>query len=341
MGNKANQQTNRQPRSFAAAILAFVSNIDKLGNLAGLLELIAVKHCALGVQPYHYLIVQRNIVDAMEEVLGSSLTRDNYDAWSEAILYLARMLVERERAIYIETRCRNGGWRGFGEFLVLRREVETRDVTTFTFKPLEAGGTYFDFSPGQFLTIKTDPLGDGLTAPRHYTVTSAPGMPFLQASIKKIPGGLVSTHLHDKVREGCEVLLSPPFGTFTSPRSKTATVVFLSAGIGITPMVALLQELGEAVVLAAHIDKNEESHAFRQCFLDAGVQTRVHYTEKSGRPQTDFAAELASIVGVSHEWYICGPGTFMTDALQALVGAGVSRSRIHLESFGPHLCMAG
>lgn len=347
--NRSNLASGKQPRALAAAIVAFASNVGQINKLRGAIELMAIKHAALSVQPHHYLVVHEVLMSSIEDVLSSALSPEIQAAWSESVLFLAKVLIEREEVLYREARRRNGGWRGFREFVVMRTEKETQDVMTFTFKPMDSTGVYFDFSPGQFLTVKVDPDGDLLTAPRHYTITSLPGMPYLQISVKKIPDGKVSSYLHEKVRAGSRVNLSPPFGVFSAPAadfrpdgrpSNGPSVVLLSAGIGITPMFSLLQSLGDRVVLAAHVDRTEESHAFRRRFEEAGILLQVHYTSKSGRPPKDFAAKLVKSVGVDHDWYICGPGGFMCDAMRALAGEGVDAERIHHEAFGPRLCPA-
>lgn len=338
--NATNQKTNKQPRALAAALIAFAADVGDMESLEPALEVMSVKHCAMNVLPHHYFLVHENLMVALEDVAGQSLTLETHAAWSEALLFLTRALIEKEEQLYRKARSRRGGWRGFREFVVVRKERETPDVATLTLRPLDAWDRSFDFSPGQFLTLKVDPHGDGLTAPRHYTVTSPPGMPYLQISVKKLKGGKVSTYLHDKVKEGANVLVSPPFGVFTAPLSESSTVVLLSAGIGITPMLALFQELGPRVKMVAHVDKTEDMHPFRQRFAGSDCQVQVHYTRREGRPPRDLAAKLAKAVGTDHHWFICGPSSFMCDAMRSLVGAGVAADHIHHEAFAPQLCPA-
>jgi nitric oxide dioxygenase len=341
--NTSNQRSGRQQQAFGAAIVALASNVSQLGKLGPAIDVIASKHCALQVQPHHYLTVHEVLVASTEEVLGPSLNEETVAAWSEAWLLFSRVLVEREEALYKEAKARNGGWRGFRKFLVARREKETKDVVVFTLKPVDAVGVYFEFTPGQYLSVKIDPDGDKLTAPRHYTIISPPGMPYLQIAVKKLPGGKVSTFLHDHATEGHVVLLSPPFGIFTpvpAALGERSTAVLLSAGIGITPMFAFAQALGSRVVLAAHVDKSEENHPFRSRFQESTTLVQFHYTTKSGRPPKDLAAKLSALVGTDHDWYICGPGAFMCDAMRTLAESGVDAARIHYEAFGPQLCPA-
>merc|ERR1711976_377806 len=112
----------------------------------------------------------------------------------------------------------------------------------------------------------------------------APGLPYLQICVKRIKDGVVSNYLHEYSTDGQEVYLSPPFGTFTSKLVRglsNTTVCLLSAGIGVTPMLALLAEFGNRVALAAHVDRSAESFACRERFINASkanVDVLVHYT---------------------------------------------------------------
>merc|ERR1712060_81319 len=114
------------------------------------------------------------------------------------------------------------------------------------YQAYEARSGGFDFTAGQYLTIKVDPEGDNLTAPRHYTVTSAPGEKFLECTIKKIAGGKVSTYMHEQLKVGDAVKLMPPYGVFT-PDETFESAVLMSAGIGVTPMVNFSRALGDKV----------------------------------------------------------------------------------------------
>mmetsp|Transcript_71080 Transcript_71080/g.197446 ORF Transcript_71080/g.197446 Transcript_71080/m.197446 type:complete len:457 (-) Transcript_71080:120-1490(-) len=348
--NVSNFHTRRQPQAFAAGLRSFTDAVERnqVGGLGATIDLISAKHCALAVQPHHYLSVHDVLVASMSEVLGPFMSPTVSASWSEAILYLSGMLVEREEALYNEVKSRNGGWLGFRRFFVCRRDEVARDVVMFTLKPADARGIYFDFHPGQFVSVKVDPDGDGRTAPRHYTVTSPPSLPHFQICVKRVKGGKVSNYLHNHVTYGQEVLLSAPFGTFTSRlcgREKgRAFVILLSAGVGITPMLALLNQLQVRVVLFAHVDRCEESVPCRDVLEKAvtehDVKLLMHYTEKSGRPSSDFSAAIARSAATSNSVFICGPGSFMVDMMSSLVDLGLDAERIHFEVFGPQLCPA-
>lgn len=228
------------------------------------------------------------------------------------------------------------GWTGFRPFRVASRRAETADITEYTLTPVDSNGEKFDFRPGQALRMKVDVDGVGTLLKRDYTVISRPGETYLQIAVKRLPFGKVSSFLHEHALEGAELLVAKPTGTFIVPQSsRDTTAVLLSAGIGITPMVALLQALGKRVALAAHVDKSEDTHAYRQRFTDAGVTMQVQYTKSVGRPPRDIGARLVRTAGVDHDWFICGPRGFMNDAVDTLSDAGVDMGRVHVESFRP------
>ena len=102
-----------------------------------------------------------------------------------------------------------------------------------------------EFTPGQFLTLHLREEG---ATPRHYTVTSKKGDPFLQCCVKYTQDGLVSDALH-AMPEGDVVGLAAPFGTFAI-KEKSAVLVLISAGIGVTPMKSFLSSHPDQIAFA-------------------------------------------------------------------------------------------
>ena len=136
-----------------------------------------------------------------------------------------------------------------------------KGIKSFSFKPLPGSplaGKSFEFTPGQYLSLIVDVDGDGLTAPRHYTVTSPPGADFLQCTVKQIKGGKLSTHIHQHLKVGDTVKLAAPFGVFTLDED-VQSAVLMSAGIGITPMLNFKRTLGSKFRLCVHVDSTPES----------------------------------------------------------------------------------
>jgi len=242
------------------------------------------------------------------------------------------VMIDQEEGLYAAAEKRAGGWRGMKEVKIVNIEDMTADVKRFSFQDPSYAGNY-DVSPGQFLTLQVDPKGDGLTAPRHYTCVSSSGDPFLQCCVKKAPGGVVSTYLHENAKVGDTVKLSPPYGVFT-PREADESAVLISAGIGVTPMYSLSKHFGDKTALIAHIDKNAANHPSKDHFASLKCPTMFKYTEDGGRPKAaDFASDIVKQVGTSHGFYLCGPQRWMSEMRAALTAVGATS--VHYEAFGP------
>jgi nitric oxide dioxygenase len=292
------------------------------------------KHCGLQVLPEHYSIVHDNLMIAVGEVLGAAVTPEIATAWSDAVNFLAKVLIGAEEAKYVAAESRSGGWRGWKDFKVAAIEPAGSAAKCFTFVPadgsLPAAG--FAFTPGQYLSIQLPE-----NTPRHYTVTSKPGDAYLQCTTKRVSGGAVSGYMHETLKVGDVVRLSPPFGPFcVAPDSSSA--VLLSAGIGQTPMKAFLDSHGALVVRAVHVDKDAAAVPYYQHFETHNAGKNQWLFSAQGRP--DMAAVTAALVkeaGANHRFYVCGPTSFMKDAVHGLIAAGVPRASIVWEAFAPQL----
>ena len=171
------------------------------------------RHCALCIIPPQYVVVHDNLMAAVGKILGDAVTPEIAAAWSEAVLFLAKACIDTEESLYKMAEQRSGGWSGLETFEVVEVKELAKDIKSFSFKAPRGSpifGQAFEFTEGQYLSLKVDPEVDGLTAPRHYTVTSPPGADFLQCTVKKVPGGKVSTYLHEKVAVGDKVQLPLP-----------------------------------------------------------------------------------------------------------------------------------
>src|SRR5215204_1306277 len=93
--NPAHQHSGGQQRALAAAICAYAQNIENPAVLAGAVELIAQKHCSLGVRAEHYPIVGEHLLGSIREVLGAACTEQIIDAWAAAYGLLAGILIQR------------------------------------------------------------------------------------------------------------------------------------------------------------------------------------------------------------------------------------------------------
>lgn len=329
-----------QPTALAAAFVAYATHIQDLSPLlvpGGPIEAIAHRHCALAVSPAMYFVTHENFMEAIGEVLGEVVTDDIAGAWSEAFLFLAKVLVDMEENFYQMLEKRQGGWSGLIDFEVTAINDAALDIKTITFQPPTGSplvGQKFEFTSGQYLSLKVDPDGDGRTAPRHYTVTSPPMAEYLQCTIKKVPGGKVSSYVHDHLKVGDVVKLAAPIGVFTADPDTIDTAVLVSAGIGITPMVNLKKCLGDKVKLTAHVDHAAESYAFRDLFAVGGLEKLSNVI--GGRTSAaDLAAEILAKAGPENTFFICGPAEWMNQVQKELRDHGAKE--VLCEVFGSQM----
>lgn len=364
--NQAHQHSGGQQKALAGAICAYAANIDNLGALGPAVELIAQKHCSLGIQREQYPIVGKHLLVAIRDILGSAATDEVIAAWAEAYGFLAEVCIGREAEIYQEQASAPGGWNGYRKFRVEQRVVECDNVTSFYLKPSD-GRTLRDFKPGQYITVNlqhpTTP-----TSPRNYSLSDRPGLPHYRISVKReaaptveAPAGLISNLLHDQVQKGDELFIGPPCGEFTLDASTAdgKPIVMLAGGIGVTPLLSMLKSLANATtvpVYFVHASQNSRLHALAgevrevasQC---PAVHTHFRYDaplaedlstgrcDSIGRVDLEF---LQTILPTNDaHFYFCGPKPFMTGVYRALKDWNVDESRIHFEFFGPRQEISG
>ena len=359
--NASHQHSGGQQRALAGAICAYFSHIDNLDALGPAVELIAQKHCSLGIQPEHYPIVGKHLLDAIRDVMGEAATDEIIDAVAEAYGTLADVFIGRERGIYDAQRQTAGGWNGYRRMVVDRKVPESEIVTSFYLRP-EDGGALPCFLPGQYLTVRIDHPTTP-TSPRNYSLSDRPGQPYFRISVKRegpmaadAPGGLISNYLHDAIDQGDAIEVGPPCGEFTiDPASADGRpLVFLAGGIGITPLLSMVKTLVHAEVdtpiYFAQAARHSGVHAFadelRQLASDnVNVRTRVVYDEPRDGDLANGCCDCEGVITTEmlRQWtpygeadfYVCGPSPFMFSVLASLSELGVAPERSHHEFFGP------
>ena len=341
-----------QPRALTGAILAYASNIDNLGALAPAVERIAQKHVGLQILPEHYPYVADALLGAIKAVLGNAATDEVLAAWGEAYWFLANILIAREDRIYTDQKDASGGWNGWRDFAVDEVTRESSVISSFVLRPVD-GGPVMAHKPGQYLTFWFEIPGHP-PVKRNYSISSAPNGQSYRISVKREPQGLASGWLHDNAKVGTVLKVAAPAGEFFLGEHVERPIVLLSGGVGLTPMVAMLEALVAAdaavPVHYVHGTHNRETHAMRgHVRALAEKNTSVQIVDFHQTPLTDEVKGLdydeAGII--TDEWlisntpvaradyYICGPRPFLRHAVSALSLAGVSSERIHYEFFGP------
>ncbi|ATU74176.1 NO-inducible flavohemoprotein [Komagataeibacter rhaeticus] len=348
--NLSHQQNGEQPRALALAVLAYARNIDNPGVMAGAVERIAEKHVGLNILPEHYPYVADALLGAIAQVLGDAATPDIMDAWGRAYWFLADILIGREEQIYVAHAAAPGGWTGWRPFSVRRRTVESGTVTSFELVPTD-GRPVMRHAAGQSLGFRLDVPGHG-PARRNYSISSAPGADAYRISVRRIDGGVVSNWLHDSVREGTVLQVSAPAGDFTLGHPDTAPVVFLSAGVGLTPFMSMLGVVatGKTPIRYIHATRSTETEAFGIPVRDLAAKGRldadIFYTRQAPQGVPPVPNVTTHAGRITPEWlsgqvdpaatyYVCGPDGFMRDMVTALRAASVPDGHIRYAFFGP------
>ncbi|HEX4164082.1 MAG TPA: MOSC and FAD-binding oxidoreductase domain-containing protein [Bryobacteraceae bacterium] len=239
---------------------------------------------------------------------------------------------------------------GFRSLAVAAIDQESADVLSLMLqssdgKPLPAA------LPGQYVVLRLQPTVGGPPLFRSYSLSGPLSTERYRISVKIESHGVAGTYLRENVRVGDALDVSSPRGSFIL-QSGEQPVVLLSAGIGATPVLAMLYALAAAhstrQVLWVHAARDRQHHPFAgevRRLMPALTHGRsyVCYSRPGSRDRMgedfDVSGHLSRSqldeVGVpaSAEIYVCGPTHFMADMREALATLGVARERIHVEIF--------
>ncbi|MGW3267063.1 globin domain-containing protein [Streptomyces sp. NPDC001056] len=349
--NRGNQASGAQKSALAGSIAAFagylVEHPDERPDV--MLSRIAHKHASLGVVPEQYPIVHEHLFAAIAEILGEAVTPEVAAAWTEVYWLMANALIAIEKRLYEES-----GSQEFREWEVVGRDEETADVVSFRVRPVD-GSPVRGFRAGQYVSVGVK-LADGARQIRQYSLSGGPGDDVRQFSVKRVQGGTtpdgeVSHHLHANVQVGDVLQLSEPYGDLVLDDVAGRPLLLASAGIGVTPMVAMLASLAadghDAPVTVVHGDRSPADHALRtdhQAYAAKLTDAAVHFFyEQDAEPGSRTGlVDLSDIdVAPGTRAYLCGPLPFMRAVRGQLIEKGVAPADIHYEVFGPDLWLAG
>ncbi len=242
-------------------------------------------------------------------------------------------------------------WAGFRQLTVTAITHESESVISIRLEdpgsaPLPAA------RPGQFLTVRIAPDGQQRPLLRNYSLSGPPDAGYYRISVKREPDGVASGYLHTRLAVGDRLEIAAPRGTFILDGTP-APVLLVSAGIGATPVLAMLQSLAEAhserQIWWLHAARSRREHSFAleaRTLLASLPDVRVHvyYSQpgsddlagrdfdSSGRITGAALAELDPPRDA--EAYVCGPAAFMEDVTAGLAALGLGAARIHTEPFG-------
>lgn len=229
----------------------------------------------------------------------------------------------------------------------------THDVTSFGFEL--PGGVGLLFEPGQYLTLSL--VIHGQPVERCYTISSSPANPARPTiTVKRQPGGPVSTWLHDHLRVGDTVRAAGPYGLFSTATHPAEKYLFLSAGSGITPLMSMTRALRDGLGPAAgagdladivfvHCARTPADIIFRAELEELAArgeaavtvlcqQDSAHETWDGPRGRLSLAALLTAAPDLlDREIFTCGPPAFMAVVREHLDLVAADPARCHQESF--------
>lgn len=350
--NQGNQANGAQQGALAGALVAYAAHIDERDALAPVIRRVAHKHASLGIGPAQYVVVARHLLGAIQAVLGAAATPALLAAWDEAYWLLAGELIAAESRLYERAGVTPGELRSL---TVRSVERETDDIVSLYLHSPD-GGSPGPFRPGQYVSVQVE-LSDGLRQLRQYSLSDAPSRPYWRLTIKRepagqtTPAGRVSNHLHDHLRPGDHLRAGPAFGDFQPAAAPGRPLALISAGVGITPMLSVLNELAEQrdhrPILFAHAARSHHHHALRHEVDRAhdhlpALQRITFYedpTTVTAHPEAftglmTWSDELLATYADA-DFFLCGPDAFMRAQWRTLIGHGISPVRLHREIFGP------
>ncbi|GAB4001877.1 hypothetical protein GCM10028807_59120 [Spirosoma daeguense] len=239
---------------------------------------------------------------------------------------------------------------------------ETADAVTISFwHPINEEVRY---QPGQFLTFLL--TIDGQKIRRSYSMASSPHVDVsLSVSVKRVPGGLASNYLCDRIKSGDILETLEPMGTFVPKLEPQGhrTLVLIGAGSGITPLFSMAKSAlhvepnsrvwliygnrnQSSIIYKAHLDAMEQAYG-RSRFQVTHVlsQPSAGWSGAEGRLNQHSLAKLLEQLPAAERqnasFYMCGPDGMMAEARSALSLMGVSTERVHKESFAHAPVAAG
>jgi ferredoxin-NADP reductase/MOSC domain-containing protein YiiM len=240
---------------------------------------------------------------------------------------------------------------GFRSLVVAAIDRESADVLSLTLRSAD-GGALASALPGQYVVLRLRATADGRPVFRSYSLSGALSTERYRISVKVEPNGVAGAFLRDHVRPGDALDVSSPRGSFVL-EDGARPVVLISAGIGATPVLAMLHTLADhhspRTVFWLHGARDRQHHPFaaEAHGLLAALRnghSYVCYSRPGGAERSgvdfDAAGHLSRAVfdqvGVPRDAdvYLCGPPRFMAEMKEALAGFGLAPERLHVEIFG-------
>lgn len=242
-------------------------------------------------------------------------------------------------------------WTGYRGLRVSQKIRESSSVTSLTLESTDASPLAAAL-PGQFVVLRVRPAPGTPALMRSYSLSGEPSSRSYRISVKRDPHGAAGAYIDETVQIGDVLDVSAPRGSFTLGSGETP-VVFLSAGVGATPVMAMLHALAAVAspreVWWLYGARRGREHPFAgeaRTLLNALPRSHSHIRysapDPEDRPGVDFDARGHLDIGVLRElgvprnadFFICGPPDFISSFSTDLAAWSVAKGNIHVELFG-------
>jgi uncharacterized protein len=260
-----------------------------------------------------------------------------------------------------EVSLNNNTWKDWRNFVVVRKVRESEEITSFYLRP-EDKGEINNYQPGQFLTIKLNIPGQDKPIIRTYSLSDyAQPCEYYRLSVKRettpqglnVPAGIASNFLHDSIQQGSVIQAKPPIGKFFLDLQKSTPAVFISNGVGITPMLSMAKACTHLnpnrPIWFIHGAKNSLYHAFWEEISAIALQNpnlTTHFRYSRPRPEDNglyhstgyvdinlIQQLVEKSIGQKAEFFLCGSPAFMESLRNGLKEWGIPENQVFFESF--------
>lgn len=240
----------------------------------------------------------------------------------------------------------------FSNFIITKITTESTTIKSFYLK--QADNTPLDdYFPGQFIKVRIKTEGADNAIIRNYTLSDSPKKNHFRLTIKRESNGIVSKHFHDVLKVGDVIELSNPTGNFYLSTSNSKPVVLLSGGVGITPMLSMLEYITanepDKKVFFLHSSTNKDVqpmlHRLRELeSKHRNLYLSVHHTKPKNDEVQPVDYDYTGVItkeylkkvlpSTESNFYICGPTNFMETMFKYLLELGINERNINYEFFG-------
>jgi ferredoxin-NADP reductase/MOSC domain-containing protein YiiM len=288
--------------------------------------------------------------DRLERALRIEALAHGWHGSFEALLQSEQKGAETGNAGLAPAAAAHPASSGFQSLAVTSIDRESADVLSFVMQSADTHQLATAL-PGQYVVVRLQPTAGGPTLFRSYSLSGPLSTERYRISVKIEPDGAAGNYLHEHLRVGDRLDVSSPRGSFVL-QPGDQPIVLLSAGIGATPVLAMLHALAAArstrQVMWLHTARDGQHHPFAgevRGLLSALTNARsyVCYTKPDSNDKTGedfnaadrFSRSVFAALGLppDADAYLCGPTQFMADMKAALTAIAVAPERIHIEVF--------